>query len=351
MKTLLDAKAVVFVGPGGVGKTTSAVVFALLAALAGKRVGLLSIDPSKRLASALGMSLNGQPKRLQLKTEMKGSIHAGVVDLKLIFDDKVREFAKSDKKVERILSHPLYMAASTNLSGPVEYMSLARFQEMIDSGKFDLVILDTPPDHHALDFLTRPNVLAGFMDKKIIQWLVKPFQVAGKLGLGKILGLGERLMGGLAQVTGLSTLHKLADFIVEIQEVIEGFHRLGNRTLEILRENSTRYVLVSSVHHARFYSVEQLGEKLAALGFRSPDLLINRCLPEKVSDELALLKFPTHPMIEELAKRPEREQKLCQWFKTISAGHIMRAEDIGTQVDSLDALLKVAMAQDIHDSK
>jgi anion-transporting ArsA/GET3 family ATPase len=347
MKTLLDAKAIVFVGPGGVGKTTSAVVFSLLAALEGKRVGLLSIDPSKRLASALGMSLNGQPQLLHLKAPLKGSIHAGVVDLKIIFDDKVREFAKSPKKIERILNHPLYKAASTNLAGPVEYMSLARFQEMIDSGKFDLVVLDTPPDHHALDFLTRPNVLAGFMDKKIIQWLVKPFQMAGKLGFGKLLGLGERLMGGLAQVTGLSTLHKFADFIVEIQEVIEGFHRLGNRTLEILRSHSTRYVLVSSVHHARFYSVEQLGEKLAALGFRSPDLLINRCLPRNVSDELNLINTPSHALIEELAKRPDREKKLREWFKTISSGHIMRAEDIGVQVDSLDTLLKIAMTQNI----
>ena len=345
MKTLLNSKAVVFIGPGGVGKTTSAVVFSLLAALDGKRVGLLSIDPSKRLASALGMSLYGKPKRLDLPPDIKGSIHAGVVDLKQIFDDKVREFSKSQAKVDKILAHPLYRAASTNLSGPVEYMSLARFQEMMDGGQFDIVVLDTPPDHHALDFLTRPNVLAGFMDKKIIQWLVKPFALAGRLGLGKLFSLGEKLMGGLAQITGLSTLHKFAEFVLDLQEVIEGFHKLGNRTLEIFASKSTRFVLVASVHQDRFYSVKKLGEKLIELGFKNPDLIINRCLPHQVTEDLKDVDPQISPIVAELAQRVDRDKILSTWFSSISSGHIMHAEDIGTDVDSMESLMTFARSQ------
>ena len=345
MKTLLDSKAVVFVGPGGVGKTTSAVVFSLLAAWQGKKVGLLSIDPSKRLASALGMNLTGKPKLINLGHGVKGTIHAGVVDLKQIFDDKVREFSKSQAKIDKILAHPLYKAASTNLSGPVEYMSLARFQEMVDGGDFDIVVLDTPPDHHALDFLTRPNVLAGFMDKKIIQWMVKPFALAGRLGLGKLFSIGEKLMGGLAQITGLSTLHKFAEFVVDLQEVIEGFHKLGTRTLEIFASKSTRFVLVSSVHQDRVYAIKSLGEKLVELGFKNPDMIINRCLPKEVAEDLKGVDHGTNPILEELAQRIERENDLKKWFANISSRAVIRADDIGTEVDSMDSLIKFAMAQ------
>ena len=345
MKSLLDSKAVVFIGPGGVGKTTSAVVFSLLAAWQGKKVGLLSIDPSKRLASALGMDLKGKPKLLDMGPDVKGTIHAGVVDLKQIFDDKVREFSKSQAKIDKILAHPLYKAASTNLSGPVEYMSLARFQEMVDGGEFDIVVLDTPPDHHALDFLTRPNVLAGFMDKKIIQWMVKPFALAGRLGLGKIFSMGEKLMGGIAQITGISTLHKFAEFVIDLQEVIEGFHRLGTRTLAIFADKSTRFVLVSSVNHDRVYSIKSLGAKLIELGFTNPDLIINRCLPQQVTDELGEIPVGTSPILDEMGQRIQREKDLTKWFSGISSGRIIRAEDIGTEVDSLESLTKFALAQ------
>jgi len=334
----MDYRALIVIGPGGVGKTTSAVVYALQAAYEGKRVGLLSIDPSKRLASALGLNLEGSLKELDLKPDFKGTVKAGIIDLKKIFDDKVYQFAGSKARAEKILRHPLYIAASTNLAGPLEYMSLAKFQEMYDSDEFDLVILDTPPDHHALDFLNKPNVLAGFMDKKIIQWLVKPFALAGRMGLTRVLMIGEKLMGGLAKVTGFSALHKLADFVIDMQEVIEGFHRLGTRTLQILRDPTTRFVLVASVQQSRFFSVQQLGEELIALGYKRPDLIINRCLPQAIIDDLRTTDPQGHPYVEELNLRLLRETELSHWFKQLSTGDILRMIDMGSDVDSLQAL-------------
>lgn len=341
MKKTLDDKALIFIGPGGVGKTTSAIVFALHAAFHGKRVGLLSIDPSKRLAAALGIKLDGTLQNLELGNEFSGTLKAGIIDLKKIFDDKVRDFTRSKKNTDRVLNHPLYVAASTNLAGPLEYMSLAKFQDMYDSGDYDIIILDTPPDHHALDFLTKPNVLAGFMDKKIIQWMVKPFVFAGKLGLSRVLAFGEKLMGGLAKVTGFAALHKFADFVVEMQEVIEGFHNLGTRTLQILKHPSTRFLLVSSVQQSRFFSVAQLGKELVDLGYKNPNMIINRCLPKEVADGLQGVNLKQHPALEELGLRTRGENELTEWFKTISSEKVIRIEDLGNEVDSLDSLKKL----------
>ena len=152
-------------------------------------------------------------------------------------------------------------------------------------------------------------------------------------------------MGGLAQITGISTLHKFAEFVIDLQEVIEGFHRLGTRTLAIFADKSTRFVLVSSVNHDRVYSIKSLGAKLIELGFTNPDLIINRCLPQQVTDELGEIPVGTSPILDEMGQRIQREKDLTKWFSGISSGRIIRAEDIGTEVDSLESLTKFALAQ------
>jgi anion-transporting ArsA/GET3 family ATPase len=298
---LSSSRVIVLLGAGGVGKTTTSVTLALAAAQAGRRVALLSIDPAKRLAAALGMPLSGTPKPLVLPAAggFRGTLAAAMLDQKEVFDAMVRRHAPSEAVALRIMAHPAYKAASTKLSGPLEYMALAKLQDLANDPQYDLVVLDTPPDDHALDFLARPNILAGFADNKVMTWLVRPFLIAGKLGLGRMLSAGEKLMGGVAKVTGVTALHSFADFLVLIQEVIDGFHLAGEKTAALLRQPSTRFIVVTIATRSATRGALHVTDALRRFGYRTAALLINRLLPAPVSD--ALRRDPASAPV--LAKR------------------------------------------------
>jgi len=285
MQNLIEQKRVLVVlGAGGVGKTSSAIALALRGAEVGKKVALLSIDPAKRLAAAMGLELSGKLSQVAIDTSygFRGFLDATMLDQKEVFDSMVMRHAPSSKIADRILAHPVYKAASSNLSGPLEYMALAKLQEIVENEAYDLIILDTPPDTHALDFLARPNVLAGFMENKVMTWMIKPFQLAGKFGLGRLLNAGEKLMGGIAKITGVASLHAFADFLVLMQEVIEGFHRSGEKVVATLKDRRTGFIMVSVPLENACRSTSFIADQLSTLGYSCDGLILNRCLPLEV---------------------------------------------------------------------
>ncbi len=282
---LKDAKIVVMIGAGGVGKTTSSVAVAIMLASLGKRVALLSIDPAKRLASALGVPLGHELALVQFPPELAiaGSLKAGMLDQKAVFDGMVIKHASSEPAAEKILAHPLYQAASTNLAGPLEYMALAKLEELANDPAFDVVVLDTPPDTHALDFLARPNVLSGFAENKVMTWLIKPFLTASRFGLGRLMDVGEKLMGGIAELTGMKALKSFAEFLDLMQDVILGFSQNGEQIVQRLRASSTRFVLVTTPTRAAARSAYYLATELMKLSYKPAALIINKCLPRDVA--------------------------------------------------------------------
>ena len=292
VETMLRSQRVVIViGAGGVGKTTSSVALAIHAARLGRRVALLSIDPAKRLAAALGIELGHElrPVNFPEAAGIKGVLHAAMLDQKAVFDGMVRKHAPSPHIADRILRDPLYVAASTNLSGPLEYMALARLQELAESPEWDLIVLDTPPDAHALDFLARPNVLSGFVENKVMSRLLKPIVMAGRLGFGKVAALSEKVLGGVTSVTGFGALKSFGEFILLMQEVIEGFHRSGERVLRILQQDSTSFVLVAVPHKSAARAAEALQAELRSMGYELDGAVFNRCLPLPVREDLSRL--------------------------------------------------------------
>lgn len=287
MKHLLKTKKVLVVlGPGGVGKTSCSIALAVAAAIEGKKVGLLSIDPAKRLAAALGLDFSGKAKRVEFTKPLKGSLEASMLDQKVMFDQMVQRYAPSQSIADSILQNELYKAASAHLSGSLEYMALARVQEMVEDERYDMVVLDTPPDSNALDFLSRPDVLARFREQKVISWLVKPFLLASRLGFGKLINFSEKLMGGVAQVTGFKALHAFAEFLVLIQEVIEGFQTASEHILKTLQAHSTAFILVTSPNSTASQAALELGIQLKEIGYHLDGLIFNRVLAHAISDEL-----------------------------------------------------------------
>jgi len=345
---LKNKKVIVCLGAGGVGKTTMSIVISTKAAKLGLKVALLSIDPAKRLASALGISLGNKLTPIEFPEELdiEGSVHAAMLDQKAVFDSMVYKHSPSANISIKILSHPLYKAASTNLSGPLEYMALAKLQELAENDEYDLVVLDTPPDTHALDFLARPNVLAGFMENKVMNWLIKPFVFAGRLGLGRLMSAGEKLMGGLASITGFSALKSFSEFLLLIQEVIEGFHKSGEQVLEILHRSTTAFILVTIPTFGAARSAQNIERQLRNMNYNCDFLLINKSIPPEVVTALGHLKNSDNSAINALTKRMTGEKNVIQKLqKKISTGNyipVLSLSELDYDLHNADAIHKVA---------
>lgn len=345
-RMLRSQRVVIVIGAGGVGKTTSSVALAIHAARLGRRVALLSIDPAKRLAAALGIELGHElrPVIFPEAAGINGVLHAAMLDQKAVFDSMVRKHAPSPHIADRIMRDPLYIAASTNLSGPLEYMALARLQELAESPDWDLVVLDTPPDSHALDFLARPNVLSGFVDNKVMSRLLKPVVMAGRMGLGGLATLGEKILGGVTSVTGFGALKSFGEFVLLMQEVIEGFHRSGERVLEILRRGSTSFVLVCVPHKAAARAAEALSRELSSMGYALDGAVFNRCLPAAVVEDLKRLPPDQLAILQTRAKSEDQViSRLSDDIHSTQKGAKvweLRVDEQSENIHSLEGILR-----------
>jgi len=289
-KILSEQSVVIAIGAGGVGKTTSSIAMSVQAAKLGRRVGLISIDPAKRLAAALGISLSGELKALKLSTEFSGTIHAAMLDQNAVFDSMVDRFAKDEKQALKIKQHRFYQAASENLAGALEFMALAKLGDMIESKQFDLIVVDTPPDAHAVDFLARPDALSRFIDNKVTNVLLKPFALAQKFGLGSLLRTGEKLMGGMAKVTGVAALQMMAEFILLMQDVLAGFNQAGRRVQTVLSSPECSFVLVTGLRRGVEHSAIKMRNVLKEMNHDVDAVIVNRVLPVDVRHEIMTLK-------------------------------------------------------------
>lgn len=316
-----DKRLVMVLGSGGVGKTTTSIAIACMAARQGKRVALLSIDPAKRLASALGIPLGSDLHPVIVpELRLTGSLHATMLDQKAVFDQLVAKFAVSPKVAQAIYANRLYQAASTNLGGPLEYLALAKLAIIDDSKQFDLIVVDTPPDTQALDFLQRPNLLNGFVENKVIGWMLKPFLVARKFGLNKLLSVGEKLMGSIAAVTGVQALEALAEFLVLIQDVIDGFQGSGQKVVTMLKRPDTALILVGAPTPASLRSLKSMANEVLEMGYGMTGILVNRLLPKSIVRTIAeqtSLENSAMPtaLLQILSKRHEAEQKMIKFLR------------------------------------
>lgn len=299
-----ERRVVVCVGSGGVGKTTTSAVIALHAALRGRRVLVLTIDPAKRLANSLGVSaLDDSARAIPLERfteiglEPKGSLDAMMLDMKHAFDRLIDRHAPDAATRQRILDNRFYRYFSTSLAGTQEYSAMERLHELYLETDYELIVLDTPPTTHALDFLDAPNRLFEALDSKAFQWLAKPSLAAGKLGLG-LFSLGtSSVIKVLSRFTGSSFLEELSDFIGSFGDMWEGFKERAARTREILGGPDVAFFIITSpdaltLQEALFFHDRLREERLGVGGF-----VVNRVHQAFVPQPV--LKAP----VEEVASR------------------------------------------------
>jgi len=260
-------EVVICAGSGGVGKTTTSAAIAAGVAAQGRSAAVLTIDPAKRLANSLGLSELGNEER-QVDPVLldaaglggEGELWAMMLDAKRTFDEVVETHAPDDATRDAVLSNPIYRELSNTVAGSQEYMAMEKLHQLHLEGRYDLLVLDTPPTRNALDFLDAPRRLARFIDSKSLSF----FAGASKAGLG-IFGRGTSLLFSvMKRATGVDLLQDLAEFFNTFGDMTDGFRERAERVDALICDSRTTFLLVTSPRAASIEEARYFARKLAA---------------------------------------------------------------------------------------
>ncbi len=287
---LAHRRLLVCVGSGGVGKTTTAAALGLAAALRGRHVAVLTIDPAQRLRDTLGIeTLAGEPHRVPLdrlrragrghaQSRSTGSLDAMLLDAKRTFDDLIRRYAPTDAAAARVLQNRIYQSVSTALAGSQDYMAMERVHALAESDRYDLLVLDTPPTHHALDFLEAPERLTALLSSRASTVLQNPASVlAGGSWLAQ--AALSAVLRGLERFTGLQLLRDIAEFVGGLETFSEGFHERARTMARFLRRRDAAFLVVTTAEPARVGESLAFYRELVRAGLPFGGFIVNRVLP------------------------------------------------------------------------
>ncbi len=270
-----NTRVVVCCGAGGVGKTTTAAAMALRAAEYGRKVVVMTIDPARRLAQALGITdLGNAPQRVLLGPEVPGELHAMMLDMRRTFDEMVLENA-DPTRAQAILQNHFYQTVATSLSGTQEYMAMEKLGQLLAQDQWDLVVVDTPPSRNALDFLDAPKRLGSFMDSRLWRLLLAPGRGMGRLVTGAV-GLATKV---LSTILGSKMLSDASMLIQSLDSTFGGFRAKAERTYELLKRRGTQFVVVSAAEPDALREASFFVDRLSQDNMPLAGLILNRTHP------------------------------------------------------------------------
>jgi anion-transporting ArsA/GET3 family ATPase len=345
------AQVIVCVGPGGVGKTSTAAALALRGARAGLRACVVTIDPARRLADALGVSgVGNEPRQVASTTDggeqWPGQLWAVMLDAQGTFDHLVDIYATTPGQAETILANPVYRNISAALSGTQEYMAVEKLYELQESGDFDLVVVDTPPAQHALDFLEAPKHLARLLDNRVFRLLMTPTRA----GL-RALELGAQLMlRTIAKVAGGQVVAEVIQFFTQFEGMEDGFRARAARAEELLHSERTSFVLVCSPRHDTVEEALYLVSQMTASGARATTVVVNRCYPRYVplsaASAVALAGTSLEPLAVNLEQlgvaTAKQDEELARVAEALPRATVLRVPYLAGEVSDLASLGELA---------
>ena len=270
-----DRQIVVCAGSGGVGKTTVAAVLALEGARSGRKAVVVTIDPAKRLADALGLQgLTNAPSKIE--GDWPGELWAMMLDTKGTFDDLVTKYSEDEGQTTRILGNRFYRNISGALSGTQEYMAMEKLYELHEESDFDLVVVDTPPTRNALDFIDAPRRLTRFLDHRLYRILMAPTRAY----LKAINVAAQAFLRTVTKVVGGEVLDDAIAFFSAFQGMEEGFRNRADRVLKLLSDPATAFVLVASPRRDTVEEATFFARKLGEASIPVEALVVNRMHPK-----------------------------------------------------------------------
>ena len=273
VEELIGRKQVVIcAGSGGVGKTTTSAAIAAGMADRGKKAAVLTIDPARRLANSLGLSeLGNEEARVELPGA-SGELWAMMLDAKRTFDELIDTYAPDEETRDSVLSNPIYKQLSNAVAGSQEYMAMEKLHELHQEGRYDLLVLDTPPSRNALDFLEAPRRLSRFIDSRSLRF----FQSSSKMSLG-LMGKGTGVLFSIMKrATGVDLLRDLSAFFNAFGSMTDGFSERARHVEALLGDSRTTFLLVTSPREASIREAEWFAKRLREEDLPFGGVIVNR---------------------------------------------------------------------------
>jgi anion-transporting ArsA/GET3 family ATPase len=309
LEQLLATKEIVIsCGSGGVGKTTTAAAAgAMAAAQLGGKVLVLTVDPAKRLANALGLERFGNVERRvpselfhAAGVEPRGELYAAMLDTKESWDALVRTHAPDPQTRDAILANPLYKNITGKFVQSHDYIAMERLHEIHVSGRYDLIIVDTPPTRNAIDFLEAPERMADFFSSRLLRWLITPYR-------SRLVNAASRPFYNVAdRILGSQFLEDIAEFFILFHTMYDGFVERARAVTRTLEDRRTTFVVVSTLEEAPVREAEFFISALDQRDFHLGALVLNKVLPAYFLDDAAASVAETlcrkaEPIAEEVA--------------------------------------------------
>ncbi|MEW6473935.1 MAG: ArsA-related P-loop ATPase [Actinomycetota bacterium] len=271
-------------GSGGVGKTTTAAVLALAGARAGRNAVVVTIDPAKRLANALGLDALSDTAHEIDRTlwDPDGAAPAGgrlsalMLDTKSTFDHLVLKYAPDPVQGERILENRFYRNISGALAGTQEYMAMEKLHELHDEGGYDLIVIDTPPTRNALDFLDAPARLTRLLNNRLFRLVMAPTRASFRVANMAL----QAFFRSVSKVIGTEVVEDLVLFFQAFEGMEDGFRQRAQRVMDLLGDDATAFVLVTAPARDAVSEAGYFAERLDAAGLRISGLVVNRIHPD-----------------------------------------------------------------------
>jgi anion-transporting ArsA/GET3 family ATPase len=360
-----DSRVVICVGSGGVGKTTTSASIALWAALQGRRAVVLTIDPARRLANSLGLkTLGDEPHPVDLGglgVPARGSLAAMMLDQKGAWDRLIARHAPSEEVRERILKNRFYLNLSQSFAGSYEYMAIEQLCVLAESEQWDLIVLDTPPTKHALDFFEAPERMRDFLDRRMVRWLLMPSLSQGWRAAKALNRTAGFLFRKLEEATGIGALAEVSDFFSAMSGMFDAFSRRTDTIHDILRSKSTAFVLVTGPEEPVLNEAEAFSSRIRAMQMPIKGVVFNRVHEEFPADaEL----FPAgtvargdRPTIERALRDARVDGGAAAWmaanfvdYQLLARGEALRLEQFRAHLARRTPIVTVPnFESDLHD--
>jgi anion-transporting ArsA/GET3 family ATPase len=351
---ILDGKRVaICAGSGGVGKTTTSAAIAMGLAAQGARVCVVTIDPARRLADALGIEqLGSDPRRVDgARFEghgitIEGELWAMMLDPKHTFDELIEQLAPDERTRDEILANRIYRELSSAVAGSQEFTAVAKLYELDRSGRFDVIVLDTPPSRNALDFLDAPDRLTGFLEGRALRLFLAPSGIAAR-----VVGRGTSVVFSvLRRVTGVDLMDDLSVFFGALSGVMDGFRERATAVKALLADPATTFLIVTSPEREPVEEAIFFRGKLREAGMPFGGLVINRVHPlasgaeSDDADEAALAaELGGDVALARKVARTLREFRVLAHRDSESVARLTR------ELDEPDPILVPHLDGDVHD--
>ena len=362
-EVLRDRRVICCVGSGGVGKTTTAAAIALRMAMDGKRTLVLTIDPARRLANSLGLrEMGNEETRIDPAMFAKagltprGEMWAMMLDLKHTWDELVKRQARTPQQAQAILENKLYQTLSTAMAGSLEYMAMEKVYEVHNSGRFDVVVLDTPPTSNALDFLHAASRILDVLDNNAMKLVLGPMMKAGKFGLKLLAAPSGLVLRTLARFTGSDFLRDLTAFMMAFEGMYEGFKERATKVKALLTSQQSAFVLVTSANPLTIQEALFFHEALRNDAIRTAAVIVNRVQRDPrrhggPDTEAALKEALQLAQIKD-AGAPPLAERLCQTLTdqaTLADLDRREVERLRTKLRDVPLYSVPRLRKDVHD--